>query len=224
MDQLNAAYNNMSIYGDSYGVDGNKTQIDNSSGINNIDLTSAPINNIQPYLPIINQGGDQGGDNDIFKSYYKYNDDKDPFFKTRENKTGPGLLSLLKDKYMQYGIIPNILKAGKTGIETAQDWYAKKKEKDLMAEIQAANLAAAQKAEQATLANQLATAQKEIEARGYQDYGQGAASQSTQDSYQDSGGGYAGASTQDYGGGEKDGGYIDGTNRRRYGTGGIVTL
>ena len=56
------------------------------------------------------------------------------------------------------------------------------------------------------------------------DYGQGAASQATQDSYQDSQGGYAGASTQDYGGGEKDGGYIDGTNRRRYGTGGIVSL
>jgi len=56
------------------------------------------------------------------------------------------------------------------------------------------------------------------------DYGQGAASQATQDSYQDSQGGYAGASTQDYGGGEKDGGHIDGTNRRRYGMGGIVTL
>lgn len=93
MDQLNAVYNNMSVYGDSYGVD------NNTSGINNIDLTSAPINNIQPYLPIINQGGDQSGDNDIFKSYYKYNDPLDPNnMRGMENKTGlAGILEGLQN-------------------------------------------------------------------------------------------------------------------------------
>ena len=33
-------------------------------------------------------------------------------------------------------------------------------------------------------------------------------------SYEGPDGSYAGASTEDYGGGEKDGGFIDGTNRR----------
>jgi len=51
---------------------------------------------------------------------------------------------------------------------------------------------------QATLASKLAAAQREIEAKGYQDYGQGGADQATQDSYQGSDGNYAGASTQDY--------------------------
>jgi len=42
----------------------------------------------------------------------------------------------------------------------------------------------------------------------------GGASQSTMDSYSNNDGSYAGASTEDYGGGEKDGGFIDGSNRR----------
>ena len=71
---------------------------------------------------------------------------------------------------------------------------------------------------QATLASKLAAAQKEIEAKGYKDYGQGGASQATQDSYAGSDGSYAGASTQDYGGGEKDGGIIG------YRNGGLATM
>ena len=39
-------------------------------------------------------------------------------------------------------------------------------------------------------------------------------------SYSDGQGGYAGASTEDHGGGEKDGGFIDGTNRRPFNSGG----
>jgi len=62
----------------------------------------------------------------------------------------------------------------------------------------------------------LARAQQEIAAKGYQDYGSGGASAETQASYEGDDGSYAGASTQDYGGGEKDGGFIDGTNRRMY--------
>ena len=48
----------------------------------------------------------------------------------------------------------------------------------------------------------------------YQDYGQGGASAAEMASYEGDDGSYAGASTEDYGGGEKDGGFIDGTNRR----------
>ena len=70
----------------------------------------------------------------------------------------------------------------------------------------------------ALLEAQLKKAQQEIEAKGYQDYGQGAASQATQDSYAGSDGSYAGASTQDYGGGEKDGGIIG------YRKGGLATM
>ena len=70
----------------------------------------------------------------------------------------------------------------------------------------------------ALLEAQLKKAQKEIEAKGYKDYGQGGASQATQDSYAGSDGSYAGASTQDYGGGEKDGGIIG------YRNGGLATM
>ena len=50
----------------------------------------------------------------------------------------------------------------------------------------------------------------------------GGATQETMDSYSDGQGGYAGASTEDYGGGEKDGGFIDGTNRRPFNSGGRI--
>ena len=59
---------------------------------------------------------------------------------------------------------------------------------------------------------------KEIAAKGYQDYGSGAASEATQKSYEGPDGSYAGASTQDYGGGEKDGGLIG------YQKGGLATM
>ena len=71
----------------------------------------------------------------------------------------------------------------------------------------------------------LKRAEKEIAAKGYQDYGSGGASEATQRSYEGSDGSYAGASTEDYGGGEKDGGFIDGTNRRTdYMMGGLANL
>ena len=57
------------------------------------------------------------------------------------------------------------------------------------------------------------------------DYGQGAASQETQRSYEDAGGSYTGAGEDpDWGGGEKEGGFIDGSNRRvGFKYGGIAT-
>lgn len=68
-------------------------------------------------------------------------------------------------------------------------------------------------AEEKALADAMAVAQAEIDRMGYKDYGQGAATGGG--GYNDGdGGSYSGASTQDYSGGEKDGGFIDGTNRR----------
>lgn len=58
----------------------------------------------------------------------------------------------------------------------------------------------------------------------YQDYGQGGASASEMASYEGADGSYAGASTEDYGGGEKDGGFIDGSNRRKFFYGGIASI
>ncbi len=96
MDQLNAVYNNMSIYGDTYKNSVAPTAVNNASDINNIDLTSAPINNI-PVLPM--QYINQSGNNDIFKSYYKYNDPLDPNnMRGMENKTGlAGILEGLQN-------------------------------------------------------------------------------------------------------------------------------
>jgi hypothetical protein len=79
-------------------------------------------------------------------------------------------------------------------------------------------LAAQEEKQKAQLAAQLAIAQKEIAAKGYQDYGSGAASEATQKSYEGPDGSYAGASTEDYGGGEKDGGIIG------YRKGGLATM
>ena len=64
----------------------------------------------------------------------------------------------------------------------------------------------------------LARAQREIAAKGYQDYGQGGADRATQKSYEAPDGSYGGASVQDYGGGEKDGGIIG------YQRGGLATM
>ena len=130
MEQLNAIYNDMSVYGDTYKNTVAPKEVNIPSGINNIDLTSTPINNIQPYLPIIPQGD---GRDDIFeKSYYKYNDDKDPFFKTRENKTG---LAALFELYQKYSPLANIMKMGKTGVENIQKYFADKKENQRLADL-----------------------------------------------------------------------------------------
>ena len=77
---------------------------------------------------------------------------------------------------------------------------------------------AKKEAERKELERQLARAQKEIAAKGYQDYGQGGADQATQKSYEGADGSYAGASVEDYGGGEKDGGLIG------YQKGGLATM
>ena len=143
MDQLNEAYKKMSIYGDTYGDIVAPMPVDNASGINNIpsginnipsgiELT-APINNIQPYIPVTNQGDGQGNNNNIFKSYSLYNDEFDPNNKRyMENKTGiAGILEFLQK------ISPTAMlyRAGKTGIENIQKHFADKKENQRLADL-----------------------------------------------------------------------------------------
>ena len=82
MDQLNAVYNNMSVYGDTYKNSVAPMAVNTIPSIPDV----APINNI-PVLPM--QYINQGGNNDIFKSYYKYNEPLDPNnMRGMENKTG----------------------------------------------------------------------------------------------------------------------------------------
>ena len=94
--------------------------------------------------------------------------------------------------------------------------HEKKRQRDVFKRIEDFNK---EKEKKQALATQLATAQKEIDRMGYQDYGQGAASQETQRSYEGPGGGYIGAGeAADWGGGEKEGGLI------RKAQGGVANL
>jgi len=74
---------------------------------------------------------------------------------------------------------------------------------------------AAQASQKAKDAATVAQANRDFRAGRDDGYSDGSAGQQSDGSYND---------PFDPGGGEKDGGHIDGTNRRRYGTGGIVTL
>ena len=221
MEQLNAIYNDMSVYGDTYGDTVAPMPVDNASGINNIDLTSAPISNIKPYLPIIPQG--EGRDDIFEKSYYKYNDDKDPFFKTRENKTG---LAALFELYQKYSPLANIMKMGKTGIETAQKYFVDKKETERLEALAQIEQARKQKEAQATIAaaeekskqiaaNRIQAANEQNRTGGYQaGYGS---------DFMGGGGRDRGNDPSSAGGSDTMGSFKKG-GRTGYGTGGIVTL
>tara|TARA_R100000951_G_scaffold61304_2_gene51537 strand:- start:70 stop:984 length:915 start_codon:yes stop_codon:yes gene_type:complete len=114
------------------------------------------------------------------------------------------------------GGLLNMLTGGKMGEETtyglsgaidkrmARINKTLKKKKSKVLEQRLKDLQALKDRENKALkdARALAQANKEIKSKGYQDYGQGAASRATQRSYEAPDGSYAGASTQDYGGGE----------------------
>ena len=259
MDELNAFYNKMSVYGDTYG-EGNFTlpykdpfpksiPIDPNAG-------QPPI--LEPLMPpmkYINQGGDNnGGIKALAGMDYGYdsvfdNTNITPIMPNGEeqpqtnfeydigegtipqedidnNKTN-GIAALI-DLYKKFSPMGMIYRAGKTGIETAQKYFADKKEDQRLFEIQEAEKI--RNAEEAAFAaaggNRAAQeAQRRADeatvAQANRDYSSGASysgGESTpgdDTSYND---------PFDPGGGEKDGGHIDGTNRRRYGKGGIVTL
>jgi len=267
MDQLNAVYNDMSVYGDTY-----KNSV--SPMAVNTNVASIPdvaqINNIQPYLPIMNQGGNDGGIttinnridsndptfrdpfNDILENYIqknevnpnefleKYSDD---MFNVQETKSkGIGIQSLV-DLYKKYSPMGMVYRAGKTGIETAQKYFADKKEDQRLFEIREAKkarelkiaqeqirIAEEQKAMQLLIEKQ--AQEKTYALQGRSDPtdqsragssgrrpGSGGNGGGTQDSGGSTGGySYDGGGRSGFGYGLKDGGRV------RYGTGGIVTL
>jgi len=118
MNQLNKAYEEMSIYGDPYkntvapmAVDNASGINNNASGINNIDLTSSPINNILPYIPVTPQGDGRDNDSGI-TTIGRRDDPENNFGMTQEqinqNRTGilQSLLSLpgkAIEAYLKYG-------------------------------------------------------------------------------------------------------------------------
>ena len=145
MDELNALYNKMSVYGDTYG----------DTVAPDVPDVIEPIPDlIDPFILPTSQGGGGDGGWTADTNYSLSNDPLDPDnMRGMENKTG---LAALFEALKKYSLTSNIMKMGRTGIETAQNWYADKKakekiqkEKDLMAEIQADNFKAAMQAQQA---------------------------------------------------------------------------
>ena len=163
MDELNALYNKMSVYGDTYG----------DTVAPDVPDVIEPIPDlIDPFILPTSQGGGGGGDGGwtadtnygTFEKEYRPDQDYGEWFsglKGTPSMSGyvkqkqPGLAELF-EALKKNSLTSNIMKMGKTGIETAQNWYADKKakekiqkEKDLMAEIQADNFKAAMQAQQA---------------------------------------------------------------------------
>ena len=270
MDELNALYNNMSVYGDTYTSPTTTIPTDPNAG-------QPPI--LEPLIPAlpmqyINQGGDNDGgikalagidygydsvfDNtnitpkDQPQTNFEYDIEEGSIpqsdidnLKNAKNDTNVnnlinmGLYDKAK-KYVKnnYGyMIMNLIFPG-SGIVAKDVIERKNKREDAARRVEEENilldkqnaLIASKEAEeaafQATL-NQQQERQRRadlerIERAYRQDTGSGGGSYATGESGQQSDGSYN--DPFDPGGGEKDGGHIDGTNRRRYGMGGIVSL
>jgi len=249
MDQLNAVYNDMSVYGDTY-----KNSV--SPMAVNTNVASIPdvaqINNIQPYLPIINQGGNDGGIttinnridsndptfrdpfNDILENYIqknevnpnefleKYSDD---MFNVQETKSkGIGIQSLV-DLYKKYSPMGMVYRAGNNIVTNTQKYFADKKEDQRLFEIR-----------EAKKARELKIAQEQIRVAEEQKAMQRVIEQQAMDEtiYRNQPGQYGGDNRQqereDAGPGYSGSGtaaemgsFARG-GRIRYGKGGIVTL
>jgi len=255
MDQLNAIYNDMSVYGDTYKNSVAPMAVNtNVASIPNVE----PINNIKPYLPIINQDGNDGGIKSLGAIDYGYdsvfdNTNITPIMPNGEeqpqtnfeydigegtipqadidnNKTNgiAGLFKLLQ----KISPMANIMKLGKTGIETAQKYFADKKEDQRLFEIQEAEkakqlkiaqeqirIAEEQKAMQQVIEQQAMDEQKyKQQAPQYQRPDQRDQAQNRQQEREQAGPGYSGSGTAAEMGSFARGGRI------RYGKGGIVTL
>ena len=251
MDQLNAVYNDMSVYGDTY-----KNSVAPMAVNTNVASIPdvAPINNIQPYLPIINQSGDNDGGitsignnridsndptfrdpfNDILENYIqenevnpdefleKYSDD---MFNVQETKSkGIGIQSLI-DAYQKFSPLGMVYRAGKSGIETAQKYFADKKETERLFEIQEAKKARELKIaqEQIRVAEEQKAMQRVIEQQAmdeaaYRNQPGQYGGDNRQQEREQAGPGYSGSGTAAEMGSFKKGGRIG------YGTGGIVSL
>jgi len=253
MDELNAFYNKMSVYGDTYG-EGNFTlpykdpfpksiPIDPNAG-------QPPI--LEPLMKYINQGGDNnGGIKALAGMDYGYdsvfdNTNITPIMPNGEeqpqtnfeydigegtipqadidnNKTNgiAGLFKLLQ----KISPMANIMKLGKTGIETAQKYFADKKEDQRLFEIQEAEKARELKIaqEQIRVAEEQKAMQRVIEQQAmdetiYRNQPGQYGGDNRQQEREDAGPGYSGSGTAAEMGSFARGGRI------RYGKGGIVTL
>jgi len=250
MDQLNAVYNDMSVYGDTY-----KNSV--APMAVNTNVASIPdvaqINNIQPYLPIINQGGTEGGItslgnnridsndptfrdpfNDILENYIQKNEVNpdeflekysDKMFNVQETKSkGIGIQSLI-DAYKKFSPLGMVYRAGNNIVTNTQKYFADKKEDQRLFEIR-----------EAKKARELKIAQEQIRVAEEQKAMQRVIEQQAMDEtiYRNQPGQYGGDNRQqereDAGPGYSGSGtaaemgsFARG-GRIRYGKGGIVTL
>ena len=249
MDQLNAVYNDMSVYGDTY-----KNSVAPMAVNTNVASIPdvAPINNIQPYLPIINQGGNDGGIttinnridsndptfrdpfNNILENYIqenevnpdefleKYSDD---MFNVQETKSkGIGIQSLI-DAYQKFSPLGMVYRAGNNVLTNTQKYFADKKEKQRLFEIQEAEKARQLKIaqEQIRVAEEQKAMQRVIEQQAmdeaaYRNQPGQYGGDNRQQEREQAGPGYSGSGTAAEMGSFKKGGRIG------YGTGGIVSL
>ena len=249
MDQLNAVYNDMSVYGDTY-----KNSV--APMAVNTNVASIPdvaqINNIQPYLPIINQGGNDGGIttinnridsnnptfrdpfNSILENYIQKNEVNpdeflekysDKMFNVQETKSkGIGIQSLI-DAYKKFSPLGMVYRAGNNIVTNTQKYFADKKEDQRLFEIR-----------EAKKARELKIAQEQIRVAEEQKAMQRVIEQQAMDEriYRNQPGQYGGDNRQqereDAGPGYSGSGtaaemgsFARG-GRIRYGKGGIVTL
>ena len=243
MDELNALYNNMSVYGDTYTSPTTTIPTDPNAG-------QPPI--LEPLIPAlpmqyINQGGDndKGGITSIAPATYEQTYDPNlnfaeftsgvkgtPSF-TQEYTKRPGVgIQSLFELLQKISPMANIMKLGKTGIETAQKYFADKKETERLFEIREAKkarelkiaqeqirVAEEQKAMQQVIEQQAMDEQKyKQQATQYQRSDQRDQAQNRQQEREQAGPGYSGSGTAAEMGSFARGGRI------RYGKGGIVTL
>ena len=244
MDQLNAVYNDMSVYGDTYKNSVAPMAVNTIPSIPDV----APINNI-PVLPMqyINQGGNDGGIKSLGAIDYGYdsvfdNTNITPIMPNGEeqpqtnfeydieegsipqedidnNRKGilESLLSLPKqvmETYMKYGPIGQV----KRGIEFVKEKQRVAAENQRLADEINARDAARREKEYAAKGKSDPTDQSRAGSLGRRP-GSGGNGGGTQDSGGSTGGySYDGGGRSGFGYGLKDGGRI------RYGKGGIVTL
>ena len=239
MDELNALYNNMSVYGDTYNTAPTATiPTDPNAG-------QPPI--LEPLisgLPIVQQLGRTDDNNDsgiksIAPATYEQTYDPNlnfaeftsgvkgtPSF-TQEYTKQPGVgIQSLFELLQKISPMANIMKLGKTGIETAQKYFADKKETErleALAQIEQARkqkeaqaiIAAAEEKSKQIAANRIQAANEQNRTGGYQaGYGS---------DFMGGGDRGTGMGAADKGGSDSMGSFARG-GRTGYGTGGIVTL
>ena len=236
MDELNALYNNMSVYGDTYTPPITTIPTDPNAG-------QPPI--LEPLIPAlpmqyINQGGNgNNGITSIAPATYEQTYDPNlnfaeftsgvkgtpSFTQEYTERPGVGIQSLFK-LLQKISPMANIMKLGKTGIETAQKYFADKKETErleALAQIEQARkqkeaqaiIAAAEEKSKQIAANRIQAANEQNRTGGYQaGYGS---------DFMGGGDRGTGMGAADKGGSDSMGSFARG-GRTGYGTGGIVTL